>query len=767
MMSDNTVQTVLTYEIKITGIVQGVGFRPHIYRCAQWHHVKGYVLNNNEGVIIYAQAEKNIIHAFMNAIKKQAPKLSHIEKISFSVVNNIDEIYSKFSIAISENTVKRALVTPPDAFVCEECLTELFDPNDKRYLYPFINCVHCGPRYSIITDLPYDRPNTTMQSFPMCADCNTEYNNPEDRRFHAQPIACPKCGPFLTLYNKKNEIIVCDNILLKIVNLLKEGNILAIKGIGGYHLMADPHHASVLKKLRMHKKREQKPFALLFETVEKCFFYCDFSKHEETLLTSDERPIVLVKKSKNQNLSDLVAPGNKYFGVMLAYTPLQYLILRDNFTCLVCTSANISDEPMIYEDDIGKLTMVADYVVTHNRRIHTFVDDSVVRSINGSSGKEVQIIRRARGYAPKTLICQNSELQLLSIGSELKNTVCIAKNETILLSQYIGDLKNLSTHQSFLNVISHVKKIFDFEPQIIACDMHPNFLNTTYASKLGIPMVSVQHHYAHLCACMLENNFHGDAIGVIFDGMGYGTDGNIWGGEFLVGNYRDFYRAGHFEYFPLPGGDICRKKISIPAFACLLKIFGNTEEVVKHWKCRLTNEEMSLYQKMINAEINSPLTSSVGRIFDVISGLLDLCFDVAYEGQAAILLEQSLDTTQYDLNNAYAFSIYNEDKKYLISLDNTYLAVLKDKNADVPVETIAWKFHNTMIKIIYEVCALISDMTKIKTVVLAGGCFQNKFLLEACIDVLRDKGFNVLYHNIFPTNDGSIALGQAAHVIYS
>ncbi len=755
----------LTYEIKITGIVQGVGFRPHVYRCAQLHQIKGYVLNNNEGVTVYAQAAKNTIHEFLSAIKECAPMLSQIDHIASEVVHE-NQVYSTFTIANSETSAKRTLVTPPDAFVCEECLNELFKPNDRRYLYPFINCVHCGPRYSIITDLPYDRPNTTMQSFQMCQECKIEYENPEDRRFHAQPIACPKCGPSLKLYNKKNELIICDNIILEIVSLLKQGNILAIKGIGGYHFMVDPNNSSALEKLRIRKKRDQKPFALLFETLKDCYLFCDLSPHEEALLASHERPIVLVRKSKNQNLPELVAPRNNYLGVMLAYAPLQYLILRNNFPCLVCTSANVSDEPIIYEDDIEKLTTIADYVVTHDRRIHTFVDDSVVRSIQGSDGQEIQIIRRARGYTPKTLICSNNELQLLSIGSELKNTVCIAKNGSILLSQYIGDLKNLSTYHSFQNVIAHMKKTFNFEPQLVACDLHPNFLNTTYASNLEIPVVKVQHHHAHLCACMLENDFHGDVIGVIFDGMGHGTDGNIWGGEFLVGNYKEFYRAAHFEYFPLPGGDVCRKRILIPAFACLLKIFGNKEDLVKNWPNSLTEEEMNLYQKMIHANINRPLTSSVGRIFDVVSAILGLCHEVAYEGQAAILLEQSFETTHCDMDQTYPFSLHYKDKKHLISLDETYSSILTDKNNGVAVGVISWKFHNTIIKIMYEVCILISELYQLKTVALSGGCFQNKFLLEAAIKILNDKGFHVLYHNIFPTNDGGIALGQAAHVIY-
>ena len=753
-----------TYKIKITGVVQGVGFRPHVYRYAESHNIKGCVFNNNEGVVIYAQTKQDIFNDFLRSIKEKAPVLSRIDTITFEIVNS--ETYSAFTIANSETASETTLAIPPDAFVCQDCLQEVFDPSDRRYLYPFINCVNCGPRYSIITGIPYDRPNTTMNEFQMCVECKHEYENPLDRRFHAQPIACHKCGPTINLYNNKNEIVLQDNIKLNIVNLLKDGNILAVKGIGGYHLMADPYNSESLARLRERKKRDQKPFALIFETIENCRFFCDLSIHEEQMLQSVERPIVLVKKSQNLKLSDLVAPNNNYLGVMLAYTPLQHLILRGNFECLVCTSANISDEPIIYEDDLNAFSEVADYIVVHDRKIHTFVDDSVVRSIKGLFGDEPQIIRRARGYTPKTLMRTNKDFQMLAVGAELKNTVCIVKNETILLSQHIGDLKKLETYNSFLNVISHIKRLCNFEPELVACDLHPNFLNSTYANKLKIPIVAVQHHYAHMCACMIENNFHGDAIGVMFDGMGYGTDGNIWGGEFFVGNYKQFTRSGHFEYFPLPGGDICSKKISIAAFSCLLKVFGNKEAVMENWKSNLTESEMNLYQKMISAKINSPLTSSVGRIFDVVSAILGLCADVSYEGQAAILLEQSFNNKQFNMDDCYKFSIYKKDGKNLISLDETYLAILHDKNSNVRLEIISWRFHNTIVRIIYEACLLISNSTQIKTVVLSGGCFQNKFLLESSIKVLSSKGITVLYHNNYPTNDGGVALGQAAHVIY-
>lgn len=756
---------IYTYKIIITGIVQGVGFRPHVYRCAQFHSIKGSVFNNSEGVVIYAQGQNYKIESFLTYIRTKAPVLSRIDKISCELITDKSE-YVEFTIDYSGKSVDKNLVIPPDACVCDECLQELFNPNDRRFLYPFINCIHCGPRYSIISDVPYDRQNTTMQDFQMCNECLDEYKNSLDRRFHAQPNACSKCGPNIKLYNNKGEEITSNNIINEVISLLKQGNILAVKGLGGYHLMVDPYNYDALSKLRERKKREQKPFALVFETLDECRKFCDLTSYEEKLLLSVERPIVLVKKSKDQHLPELIAPHNDNYGVMLAYTPLQHLILRGSFACLVCTSANISDEPIIYKDELNKFKDVADFIVMHNREIHTFVDDSVVRAVNGYYKEEVQVIRRARGYTPKSLICKNNNRSILALGAELKNTVCLVKNENILIGQHIGDIKHLSTYHAFQDVILHIKKICNFVPEIIACDLHPNFLNTNYANNLNVPLVKVQHHYAHMCACMIENEFFGDVIGVIFDGMGYGTDGNIWGGEFLTGNYNEFIRVAHFEYFPLPGGDVCKRKISVAAYSCLLKAFRHKDAVIKNWNSALTHAEMELYEKMINLNINSPLTSSVGRIFDVVAAILGLCVNASYEGQAAIILEQQIGVMHYNLHDVYSFTINRHEKSHTISLHTTYMEILSDKNSMVPLEIISWKFHNTMVKIIHDMCLLISGNTQIKTVVLSGGCFQNKFLLESTIKALSNKGIKVLYHTLYPTNDGGISLGQAAHVIY-
>lgn len=757
-----------TFKIKITGIVQGVGFRPHVYRCARSFGIKGYVFNNDEGVIVHAQSEhETIVKKFIQTITDKSPALSKIDSVSFEKIDA--KKYSDFSIISSEGSGQRGHVIPPDAFVCDECCEELFDPNNRRYLYPFINCMHCGPRYTIVKDIPYDRPNTTMHEFQMCHECQSEYENPLDRRFHAQPIACPSCGPELTIYDRDFENITTDYPVLKMVELLKEGNILAVKGVGGYHLMVDPYNTDALRKLRERKKRDEKPFCLLFESVEKCESFCELTDFERALLNSPERPIVLVPKLDSDDLSELVAPNNTNYGVMLAYTPLHYLILKNNFSCLVCTSANVTDRPIIYEDDLETLLQVADYAVTHNRKIHTFTDDSIVRLVKAWDKNEYQTIRRSRGYVPKRLVCSNNNIELLSVGAELKSTVCMVKNGSIMLSQYIGDLKNLETYNSFKEVIQHIKKLYKFEPKLVACDLHPDFISANYARELDIPLIEVQHHHAHMCACMLENNIdqNTNVIGIIFDGMGYGTDGKIWGGEFLLGNYKEFTRAAHFDYFPLPGGDASRKKINIVAFACLLKAYGNIDEVMKNWKTSLTEEEMVLYQKMIDTNINSPLTSSVGRIFDVVSAIIGLCRFSSYEGQAAIILEQAMKSSHCDLNESYPYLISFQNDQYLISLNETYLSILNDANIGLSPEIISWRFHNTIVKIINDVCILIRERKGANSVVLSGGCFQNKFLLESTIQVLNKNGFKVYFQRDYPANDGCISLGQAAHVLYS
>ncbi len=757
-----------TLKINITGIVQGVGFRPHVYRCAQKYNIKGYVRNNGQGVEIHAQADcGGSIDDFIQTLKTSSPPLAKIENISLTPTYT--DPYKNFNIVSSQDNGQRGHVIPPDAFVCDPCLEELFNPTDRRYLYPFINCMHCGPRYTIVNDIPYDRPKTTMHEFKMCPECQKEYDNPADRRFHAQPTACPQCGPSMQIYDQNLNIINCDNHIEKAVELLKSGHILAVKGIGGYHLMIDPYNTETLEKLRARKKRDEKPFCLLFESITTCERYCELSNYEKKLLTSPARPIVIAAKSKTEDLSPLVAPKNTNFGVMLAYTPIHYLMLRNHFPCLICTSANITDKPIIYEDDLESLLSVADYAITHNRKIQMFTDDSIVRAINTPTQKTSQLIRRSKGYVPNILTCHNKNIEILSVGAELKNTVCTVKDGNIMLSQYIGDLKNLETTHAFKKVISHVKKLYNFDPKYIACDLHPDLMSSTYARDSQIPQIKVQHHHAHMCACMIENHIKPNqkVIGVIFDGMGYGADGQAWGGEFLVGDYKTCTRGGHFNYFPLPGSDAGRKKIDILAFACLLEAFGNTDTLLTQWQTQLTENEMYLYEKMINKKINSPLTSSVGRLFDAVSAISGICHFSSFEGQAAIQLEQSINIPHYDINAAYPFTIQKINDQHIIFLKEMFVVMLNEKNTTNNPSEIAWKFHNTLIKIILETCLLLREQEFTNIIALSGGCFQNRFLLESTIDILSKNHFNFIFHSDYPSNDGVIALGQAAHVIYS
>lgn len=756
-----------TYLIKIKGTVQGVGFRPFVYRCAIKNNILGYIFNDGKGVVICAQGTDIDIKNFLYSITAAPPPLSNISEIESIIDDNYSEYYKEFKIVESQGSSSlRNIVMPPDAHVCTDCLHELFNPLNRRYLYPFINCINCGPRYSIISDIPYDRPNTSMKHFNMCSECYKEYSDQNDRRFHAQPIACSVCGPRLSLLNNKMEVIDSANPLLNAVKFLQAGYILAVKSLGGYHLMVDPLNTHAVKKLRKRKIRDYKPFALLCNDIETCNIIAELDPHDVILLESTQRPIVLVTKKQNNPLPEEVSPNNSLYGIMLPSTPVQYLLLKNNFQFLVCTSANVSNNPIIYKD-ISKLLHVADYVLTNDREICIFSDDSIVRSISTSKGSETQIIRKARGFTPITLAFLYNAPSVLAVGAELKSTVCFSKDNNLLLSQHIGDLKNYNTYQYFENTITHLEKLFAIKPEIIISDLHPNFLSTKYARQKGITHLQVQHHHAHMCACMAENGLQDQVLGVIFDGMGYGIDGKIWGGEFLIGGYKNFDRFAHFKYFSLPGGEACSKNIYRIAFSFLFEIIKDIQELKKFWLHIIPDEEVDILCKMLQKSINTPLTSSVGRIFDCVASLIGLSNYSEYEGQAAIALEHLIKKqNQFDFFETYPFSI-NGFNPFTICINEAILAIIKDTKSNLSLEMISLKFHNTLVKVICDIAELARNKKNINNVVLSGGCFLNKFLLEASIDTLRKRGFEVFFHTKFPTNDGGIALGQASHAIFT
>ena len=619
----------------IRGIVQGVGFRPFVYRLAIRHGLTGWVCNTSGGVIAEAEGPADGLAAFVAAIRIEAPPLAVIGSLECRDLPPAgdDRFVIRESAAGGQD-----IELSPDWDVCPDCLRELFDSNDRRYRYPFITCTNCGPRYSIITGTPYDRPLTTMAPFVMCPSCRAEYDDPADRRFHAQPNGCPACGPSLALRDAGGEEVAGDPVT-EAVALLAGGQILAVKGTGGYHLAVDAADDEAVRELRRRKQRDEKPFALMAPGLAEIRTFARPDPFEERLVASPERPVVLVPQRDGHNLSPAVAPANGYFGVMLPSTPLHHLLLRGNFRALVMTSGNLSDEPIACHDGDARKRLggIADLFLSHDRAIRTRLDDSVIRVFQGNP----LFLRRSRGYVPRAVPLPAPQRSVLAMGAELKGALCLTRGDRAFLSQHIGDLKNPETLASLEETAAHLRRILEIEPELVAHDLHPDYLSTRWAGEtFGIPKVGVQHHHAHLAACMAENGLEGEVIGVIFDGTGYGTDGTIWGGEFLVGGYDSVRRAGHLRQVPLPGGDAAVREPYRTALAWLREAFGPAAfDLPLPFVTSLTGEERKLFDRMIERRLNSPLTSSCGRLFDTAAALLGVRTRVTYEGQAAIELE--------------------------------------------------------------------------------------------------------------------------------
>jgi hydrogenase maturation protein HypF len=741
--------------IEVEGIVQGVGFRPFIFRLAATHNVSGWVRNTSGGVVIEAEGEAAKVSAFVHGISAETPPLAVITDLrSVRVDSQGDKGFVILKSAAGEN---RAQISP-DCDVCEDCLREMFDLDDRRYLYPFINCTNCGPRYSIITGVPYDRPFTTMSVFPMCGDCRKEYEDPMDRRFHAQPVACPVCGPSLSLMDGKN-IPVDGDPVSESVRLLRGGGILAVKGIGGYHLAVDACNDAAVMELRRRKDRDEKPFALMAADLEAISRFALFDDMEKRLLTGPERPIVLLPKLNGNRIAPAVAPANGYFGVMLPGTPLHHLLLRGNFLALIMTSGNISDEPIAFRDDEARerLSGIADMFLTHNREIHTRSDDSVIRVFQGNP----LFLRRSRGYVPRSVKLPAAQQSVLALGAELKSVICLTRDDRAFMSQHIGDLKNTATFQSLEETASHLKKILEIAPDLVAHDLHPDYLSSVYAAGLkDIRMVPVQHHHAHMASCMAEHGLSGETIGVVYDGIGYGLDGTIWGGEFLVGGYRLFRRAGHLRTVPMPGGDAAVKEPLRMAIAYLHDIYGE-ELYEKPVQClaQVNDRDRQIYLKMLERGINSPITSSCGRLFDAISAVLGVRTAVTYEGQAAIELEAIAE--QSDTNEVYPYSIVSTNDSKVLDMRPMIEAIVADLEVTEPIPAIARRFHNTVSRATADMCGKLREATDNNRVVLSGGSFQNKLLTNGIYSMLAADGFEVFIHRLVPPNDGGLALGQA------
>lgn len=726
--------------IEVSGTVQGVGFRPFVFNLASSLDLCGYVRNTGAGAEILLQGNQKKISSFISKIKKSDFNAVYKQKRKFAAKQ------TGFKIIKSKKTEILAEF-PYDLALCDDCKKELFSKKDRRFEYPFINCVNCGPRFSIIRKLPYDRKNTTMNKFKMCPDCLSEYENPKDRRFHAQPNACHECGPKLSLFKKNKKLIAIKNeALKKSIELIKRGKILAVKSIGGYHLVCDASNISAVKLLRKRKKRPFKPFAImtLLDSAEK---FCHISKYEKKTLRSKRAPIVLLRKSENKvytDMLDTLAPHNNSLGVMLPYAPLHHLLIKD-IPVLVMTSGNRSDEPVSINEKeaFTNLSEIADYFLTNDRDIENRSDDSIVKFIPDASEKI--IIRRSRGYVPEPVKI-NCKDNVIAAGGDLKNSFCITRNGNAYLSQYIGDLENSKNEMFFKESINKMQRFLDIKPKTSVCDAHPGYFSSRYFKKHYKRCNFVLHHYAHIASVLAENNIKGKSIGFSFDGTGYGKDGKSWGGEIILFDGDKFSREMHFDYFKLPGGDICAKEPWRVAVSILHKYSLPIPKHLKKYKYKTI-------VKMLEKDINSPKSSSLGRMFDAVSAILGLKCIATYEAEAAIALETAVFESE---KNAYPFVINNE----IIDMKKTFVSIMKDIEEDVSPEIISAKFHNTICKISIEIILKYNKINGIRNVILSGGVFQNVFLLEKLIRKLKKHGFSVYYNKKTPVNDGGLCAGQ-------
>jgi hydrogenase maturation protein HypF len=745
--------------ISVTGVVQGVGFRPFVYQLAKQNALTGWVRNTSGDVTILVEGPRSSLERFLEQLKNGPPQ-AHIERISVS--EEKPDNYAEFSIKESLAKENEYQLVSPDLATCPDCLKEILDPLDRRYRYPFTNCTNCGPRFTIIQDIPYDRPRTTMGVFKMCPRCQEEYDDPSDRRFHAQPNACPICGPHLELIDQDGRLQTGVDVISRAAGLLAEGKILAIKGLGGFLLACDARNDQAVKSLRERKHRPAKPLAVMLKDRAEVQKYCEIGPGEGELLASTASPIVLLKLNGACRLSPLVAPGLNYLGVMLPYTPLHHLLLRETDLPLVMTSGNLSEEPIAADNQeaLERLRGIADYFVMHNREIYSRYDDSVSLVEKGSP----RLARRARGYAPFPINLAVAGRPALACGAELKNTFCLTRDSHAFLSQHVGDMENEETLVHFQRTLELYQKLFRVQPEIIACDLHPDYLSSRWAEaeagRRQLPLLPVQHHHAHILSCLADNGTVEPAVGVALDGTGYGSDGKIWGGEFLLVSREGFKRKAHFEYLPLAGGDSAILNPYRLAIGYLYAVLGNEGLEPGLAPLRAADEfEIELIKKQIDQGLNTPLTSSCGRLFDFISALAGLRSRIEYEGQAAIDLEMAAGDAAGSGSYPFGFEIRNGVR--LIRLKDLILAVLGDIKGNLPIAQVSLKFHNTMVQIIVETCRQICGESGLRRVALSGGVFQNRRLLGQAVEALQTQGLEVLAHSKVPCNDGGISLGQA------
>ncbi len=741
--------------ITAQGIVQGVGFRPFVYRLATELGLVGWVRNSTAGVTVELEGPGDRIETFLKRLQAEKPPHASIKNQQLSWLEPAG--YAVFAVHESDPSGEKTALVLPDIATCPDCLREITDPSDRRFRYPFTNCTNCGPRYSIIESLPYDRANTTMNIFPMCSDCRREYGDPGNRRFHAQPNACPVCGPHIVLWDKASSPIAeRDDALRQSAASVRDGKILALKGLGGFQLLVDAGNEDAVRELRRRKAREEKPFALMVPDLNSARQICELTGLEEKVLTSSEAPIVLAKSRPGNAVSPSVAPSNPYLGIMLPYTPLHHLLMTELKIPVVATSGNLTDEPICIDEReaIARLGDIADLFLVHNRPIARQVDDSVVRVVLD----DVQVVRNARGYAPSPLTRPRPVRPTLAVGAHLKNSIAVGGGSFAFLSQHIGDLETTRAYDSMVRTADSLARIYDFRPEIVACDLHPDYLSTRYAQSLGLPIIPVQHHYAHVLACMADNEIEGPVLGVSWDGTGYGPDGTVWGGEFLRVDKTAYTRVGHFRTFKLPGGDKAISEPCRPAMGLLYEIYGDNLPAMTHIHPRkaIDEHEAAIIQTMLDRNINSPVTSSAGRLFEAVASLVGVCHYNRFEGQAAMMLEWTIDKAALD--EKYPFRILDQVRPLCFDWEETIRAIMADIDRSVPVGLIAAKFHNTLAKVVIGMAERVGE----KIVILTGGCFQNRYLLERTVIRLREAGFAPYWHRRIPSNDGGIAAGQLA-----
>ena len=745
-----TPTTTCRLRLVIRGAVQGVGFRPFVYKLATQMGLPGWVSNSSRGVLVEVDGPLHLLQEFTTRVHQEKPAISSIYSCEATHLDAGG--FDNFVIRESEDGEKTAFILP-DIATCPDCLAEVNDPNNRRYRYPFTNCTNCGPRFTIMEALPYDRSRTSMKDFVMCEDCASEYHNPGNRRFHAQPNACPRCGPRLQFWKRDGSVAGAGfAALLKAANAIRVGMVVAVKGLGGFHLMVSARDENAVRRLRSRKLREEKPFALLFPNLEAVRKHCYLSLLEERLLRSPQSPIVLLRRRTDADLlAPAIAPGNPCFGVMLPYTPLHHLLMAEVELPVVATSGNLSEEPICTDEHeaVSRLSGIADFFLVHNRPIVRHLDDSILREVEGRA----MMLRRARGFAPLPVPLKESVPCVIAVGAHQKNAIAASLGSQAFVSQHIGDLESEASFDAFQQTLQSFTTLYELEPAAVACDLHPDYRSTQYACETKKHVIPVQHHYAHVLSCMAENELRPPVLGVAWDGSGFGLDGTVWGGEFLLVEEAGFRRVAHMRPFRLPGGEAAVKQPRRAALGVLYEIFGRDAFAMQSPPIDAFNQdELRVIGGMLERNVNSPLTSSAGRLFDAIASVTNLRHVSHFEGQAAMQLEYAITPGDDEL---YPFSLRTDDHSAILcDWEPMIKTMLAERGR--PIGEVARKFHHTLAELIVQIAEKVGE----EKVALSGGCFQNRYLIEACIRRLQAAGFSVYWHQLIPPNDGGIALGQ-------